>query len=114
MLTATTNASAAPALPNSGQGGDGCGAEPLYCRHCGFVRPFLRQTARHRRHFAATVLTLGLWGIGWLVAILRESSRPWCCTVCQARYTAAWHGARPSASGSTLRFRKMSVRLLAR
>jgi len=85
------------------------GTEPLFCRHCGFVRPFRRPGAQHHQHLLATVFTLGLWSIGWLIATVRESQRPWRCTICQTRYGSLRKGVRRSPAASAPRLRRSSV-----
>jgi len=57
-----------------------------FCERCQCEREFTRKTAAHRWHLAATILTLGMWGVGWLAVAITEARRPWRCAVCRSRF----------------------------
>ena len=46
-----------------------------------------RQAPSHLVHFILTVLTLGLWGIIWLLAAI--FAEPWRCAYCGAKVSPA-------------------------
>jgi hypothetical protein len=37
---------------------------------------------RHQLHLALTVLTLGVWGICWIITIIAARFEPWRCHEC--------------------------------
>jgi hypothetical protein len=57
----------------------------FYCRRCGQVRRFTKRGLDHRKHLYVTILTFGLWGVGWLLLHQREQRRSWGCTICRGR-----------------------------
>lgn len=56
-----------------------------YCPRCRHQQPFLPAKFRFGLHFALTILTLGLWLISALAAVIRKWMWPWRCEHC------GWH-----------------------
>jgi transcription elongation factor Elf1 len=54
------------------------------CGHRTAVRPL---QINHRLHLAATVFSLGLWGVSWLVLIASRKFWPLECTHCSAHFS---------------------------
>ena len=46
------------------------------------MRRFRKRTASHSLHLGLTVATLGVWGVVWLIAALRQTRRHWRCAYC--------------------------------
>jgi len=42
-----------------------------------------RRVPRHEVHLVLTVLTLGLWGICWIITLIAARSEPWRCRECR-------------------------------
>jgi hypothetical protein len=57
----------------------------LYCSTCQRIRRFRKRAPDHRLHLRFTLLTLGLWGLGWLILSLLSLRRNWRCQFCYAR-----------------------------
>jgi hypothetical protein len=57
----------------------------FFCRRCNQIRQFTKRRLNHRPHLIATVLTCGLWGIGWWLLLRQEQHRPWRCRICRGR-----------------------------
>jgi len=53
-----------------------------YCPRCEQMRRFTKRAMESRPHLLATVLTLGLWGLPWMVLARRNAARLWHCCVC--------------------------------
>ena len=54
-----------------------------HCPECKVQAYFSRQPFRRGPHIAATILTGGLWAIGWYFAAKRERRYPlWRCSDC--------------------------------
>lgn len=60
-----------------------------YCHFCQGERTFTKRPLDHHLHAVLTLLTLGLWGVGWLFLILRRSLRPVRCSSCRHRLRVA-------------------------
>lgn len=56
-----------------------------WCPQCGHEQVFKLRTPIHRYHAIASILTLGLWLIPWLVLTLASKSRRWECEQCAGR-----------------------------
>jgi len=74
------------------------------CRACGGVTEHIRPKTNHGMHLLFTILTGGLWGIGWLFAYLTNKGTA-SCQVCQSRL-AAEAQARSQASLETIQKRQ--------
>ena len=61
------------------------GGFTAHCTWCQCERQFVRSRVRNGRHFIASLLTLGLWLIGWLAVYIETALRPWRCAAC------GWH-----------------------
>jgi hypothetical protein len=57
----------------------------FYCSPCEQVRRFRKPAPDHALHLRFTLLTLGAWGIGWLILSILAARRHWRCTFCHAR-----------------------------
>jgi len=62
------------------------GFDTRFCARCRCQREFSKRTAAHLWHLGLTILTFGLWGIGWIAVAMIESRRPWRCTICHSRF----------------------------
>jgi hypothetical protein len=60
--------------------------EMRFCERCQCEREFSRRAVAHPWHFGLTMLTVGLWSLGWLAATISARRRPWRCTACQSRF----------------------------
>jgi len=60
--------------------------ETKFCERCQCDREFNKRIASHRWHLGLTVVTFGLWGVGWLAVTVAEARRPWRCSICRSRY----------------------------
>jgi hypothetical protein len=69
----------------------------FYCRRCRHTRRFTKRGLNHRHHLIATILTLGLWGFGWLHLSRRERRRMWRCQICHSRQDPSDHPDGPDA-----------------
>lgn len=58
-----------------------------HCVHCGRSVLFVRRLAlvSHRLHALLSLLTAGLWLIGWLLCCRRAAERTWECQECGCR-----------------------------
>ena len=56
-----------------------------YCRECDAERSFEKPEVDHRAHLVATLLTAGLWGVGWLAMTLHAATSRWKCRACKSR-----------------------------
>ena len=72
----------------------------FHCVNCQAVRRFRKRVPDHRLHLRFTLLTLGLWSIGWLILTLRYLRRKWHCTFCYDRPRAVFESP-PFASWPT-------------
>ena len=53
-----------------------------YCRCCRHEQIFVRVKTHHRLHLIFSILTLGLWLVGWLATSIMQRLRPWRCEHC--------------------------------
>jgi phage FluMu protein Com len=56
-----------------------------FCPRCQHVQLFKRMPAEHRWHLLITVLTVGLWLVSWLSAVIVCHLQPWRCPRCDLR-----------------------------
>jgi hypothetical protein len=73
--------------------------ETRYCQRCGGEREFAGRRMPHLRHLGLTIVTFGLWGIGWLAMTIAVARRPWRCTICGSRAVPASAPSAPADSG---------------
>lgn len=52
---------------------------------CDVEHAFEKPEVNHRLHLIATILTAGLWGVGWLATALYARIAPWKCRGCKSR-----------------------------
>ena len=81
----------------------------LYCAECGSVRTFTKERAIHCLHLAWTVVSVGLWAIGWAGVAILEKWRPWRCTICHVRHSPSLSALKPVARFSARRNRGFFV-----
>jgi hypothetical protein len=53
-----------------------------FCPHCRKTRAFTRRASNHWFHFRLTLITFCLWGLVWLLVLVRDSNRPFTCSFC--------------------------------
>ncbi len=53
-----------------------------YCPNCAHSQRFVRVDVNHTFHLVMTMLTLGLWSISWVSAIIGRRITPWRCKHC--------------------------------
>jgi len=53
-----------------------------FCHNCNTQRMFIRDGPNHILHLIITILTGGLWLVGWLISVLPSRSNPYRCTRC--------------------------------
>jgi len=53
------------------------------CTECGTESVQRRRVPRHELHLALTVLTLGVWGVCWIITIIAARWEPWRCRECR-------------------------------
>ena len=56
-----------------------------HCPRCRHDQNFVRGKVNHGLHLFLTLVTFGLWGIGWISATIGMHFRPWRCQHC------GWH-----------------------
>lgn len=54
-----------------------------YCNDCGERRKLERNGVNHVFHLILTLVTVGLWGIIWILAAF--SKDPWRCSTCGSK-----------------------------
>ena len=52
------------------------------CRECGTECVQRRRVPRHEMHLGLTVLTLGVWGVCWIITLIAARWEPWRCRRC--------------------------------
>lgn len=52
------------------------------CPACGELAIFLRPATNNWLHFWLSVISSGLWLVGWLVIVIHHASIPWYCAGC--------------------------------
>jgi hypothetical protein len=53
------------------------------CRDCGAESVLRRRVPRHEVHLALTIVTLGFWGMCWIITIIAARWEPWRCRRCR-------------------------------
>lgn len=74
-----------------------------YCHACDAERSFDKPVVDHRTHLIATILSAGLWGVGWLAMTLHARMAPWQCRTCKLRDQDRWDRLTLIGSGTPTR-----------
>jgi len=59
-----------------------------FCKRCQRHREFRKRAVPHQRHLTLTIVTLGLWVVGWAAMAVIGKIRPWRCGSCHSTYEA--------------------------
>ncbi|MGI8470135.1 MAG: hypothetical protein ACR2N3_16970 [Pyrinomonadaceae bacterium] len=54
-----------------------------FCPQCRQTRVFTRRGTNHWHQFSLSVATFGLWLPAWAFIAIRNSSRPFTCSICK-------------------------------
>lgn len=52
------------------------------CRDCGTERVLRRRVPRHEVHLVLTIVTLGFWGLCWVITAIAARWEAWRCREC--------------------------------
>lgn len=61
--------------------------EMMWCNECQKNTGHIQQRMNHVLHLLGTIVTGGLWIIGWIASAVAWRRRPWLCMGCGYRYT---------------------------
>ena len=57
-----------------------------FCERCRCPREFNKRRPEHLWHFGLSILTFGIWSVGWLAVIIVNRKRPWRCGICRSAF----------------------------
>jgi len=53
------------------------------CKDCGTESVLRRRVPRHEVHLALTIVTMGFWGMCWIITAVAARWEPWRCRICR-------------------------------
>ena len=69
----------------------------IWCNRCQRNLGHLRATMNHWPHLLGTIVTGGLWLIGWLLTGVFVREEPWFCMSCGSQYSTPQKRENPAA-----------------